>query len=203
MKFILFFSLIFILIANHGSAYESKLSKTSNVLNQGSSKQNQRSVLTISDPMKIEYEYYKIVKLEDGSTVNSFIERGKKDYKDGDYVWSKMIPIYASSEIKYSFEYQMDFTIANLEALGKWLQTHIGENVSVTSIDNPAWYKDDMTLGNIFNYCKTNNSNITMAYANKSLKRMAIVTFDSGSNRTKTSSEIGLVFIIFNSIPSK
>lgn len=152
----------------------------------------------ISDPLKIEYEYSKIVKLEDGSSANAFIEKGKKNNKDGDYVWSKMIPFYASAEFKFVFEYQMNFTLSDLEALGKWLEENIGENVKVKSIDNPSWYKEDMTLGSIFKYCMNNNKNITMGYYSDSLKRMALVIFDSGSTKTNTSSEIGLVYFIYN-----
>jgi hypothetical protein len=162
------------------------------------SNQIQKAKISISNPLEIEYEYSKIVKLEDGSSANAFVEKGKKDNKDGDYVWSKMIPFYASAEVKFVFEYQMNFTLSDLEALGKWLEKHIGENVKAKSIDNPSWYKEDMTLGSIFKYCRNNNKNITMGYYSDSLKRMALVIFDSGSTKTNTSSEIGLVYFIYN-----
>lgn len=152
----------------------------------------------IPDPLKIEYEYSKVVKLEDGSSGNLFIEKGKKNNIGGNYAWSKVVPIYASNEIKYSFEYQMDFTIDDVVELSKWLDFNIGRNVKVGSIDSPSWYKNDMTLGDIYRYCANNHKNITMGYYNESLKRTALVIIDSGSEITNTRSEIGLVYLIYN-----
>lgn len=152
----------------------------------------------IPDPLKIEYEYSKVVKLEDGLSGNLFIEKGKGNNIGGNYAWSKIVPFYASSEIKYSFEYQMDFTIVDVEALSKWLEFNIGRNVKVGSIDSPSWYKNDMTLGEIYRYCENNHKNITMGYYNESLKRTALVIIDSGSEITNTRSEIGLVYFIYN-----
>lgn len=162
------------------------------------SNQNLRTNISIANPIDLDYEYYKIVKLEDGSSANAFIERGKKDSKDGDYVWTKMIPFYASNEIKYVFEYQMDFTDLDMKALITWLKENIGEKVKGGSIDKPNWYNDEMTLSDVFEYCKKYKQKITMAYFNESLKRLAIIVVDTGSITTNTSSEIALVYFIYN-----
>lgn len=151
----------------------------------------------IANPLRLEYEFYKISKSEDGTPLNAYIEKGKKDNDSGDYVWTKGVPIYASSELKYIFEYQMNFTDGDLKALIKWLQENMGEDVKGGSIDKPDWYRHDMPLSEIYKYCKMNNQNITMGYFNETLKRGVILVFDSGSQKTKTSAEIGLVYMIY------
>lgn len=151
---------------------------------------------TIANPINLEYEFYNISKSEDGTACNTFVEKGKKGNKDGDYVWVKMVPIYSSSGFKYAFEYQMDFKDTDFKALIKWLQDNIGENVKGGSLDRPLWYKHEMSLSEVFEYCKNNNQKITMGYLNEKLEREAIIVIDCGSITTKTSAEIGLVYLI-------
>lgn len=153
---------------------------------------------TISNPLKLNFEFYKTSKLEDGTPVNLFIEKGKSNFKDGDYVWTKMIPNYASSEYKYVFEYQMDCTDNDMKGLILWLQENIGENVRGGSIDRPSWYKQEMTLTEVYEYCIKNNQKITMGYYNETGKKEAIIIIDTGSIRTRTSAEIGLVYFIYS-----
>jgi len=162
------------------------------------SNQSNRVKIPITNPIDLKYEYYKISKLEDGTSANLFIEKGKKNHADGDYVWTKAVPIYASYGIKYVFEYQMDYSALDMKALIFWLQKNIGEKVKGGSIDRPYWYKQDMTLSEVFEYCKKNNEKITMGYYNESTKSMALVILDTGSITTQTSAEIGLVYIIYN-----
>ncbi len=154
--------------------------------------------ISISNPLNIDFEFYKISKSEDGTPVNLFIEKGKKGNKDGDYVLSKAVPLYASSEYKYVYEYQMNCTDLDLKALIKWLQQNMGENVKGGSIDRPSWYNHEMTLSEVFDFCKKHMQKITMGYFNESLKREAIIVIDTGSLTTKTSAEIGLVYLIYN-----
>jgi len=185
----------------YGCVYNSESSRNNkNTLNlsPNNSNQNLRNKFSIANPIDLDYEYYKIVKLEDGSSANAFIEKGKKDYKDGDYVWSKMIPFYASHEIKYAFEYQMNFTDLDLKALITWLKENLGEKLKFASIDNPIWYNKDMTLTEIYEYCKVNKQNISLGYFSESLKRLAIIILDSGSVTTNTSSEIAIVYLLLN-----
>jgi hypothetical protein len=165
-----------------------------NLNNQGQDLSKEGS---IENPLKLDYEFNKISKSEDGTSVNLFVEKGRKNYIGGDYVWTKSVPFYASSEFKYVFEYQMNCSDHDLTALIKWLQENIGENVKGGSIDRPKWYYHEMTLSEVFNYCNKNKQNITMGYYNESLKREAIVVIDTGSETTKTSAEIGLVYIIY------
>jgi hypothetical protein len=74
----------------------------------------------------------------------------------------------------------------------------MGENVRGGSIDKPSWFKQEMTLSEVYEQCKRNGQKITMGYFNQSLKREVIIIIDTGSIKTKTSSEIGLVYIIYN-----
>lgn len=153
---------------------------------------------TISDPINLYYEFSKTSKLEDGTPVNLFIEKGKRNYITGDYVWTKMVPFYASSGYRYVFEYQMDCSDNDMKALISWLQENMGENVRGGSIDKPSWFRQEMTLSEVYEQCKRNGQKITMGYFNQSLKREVIIIIDTGSIKTKTSSEIGLVYIIYN-----
>lgn len=203
MKTSILISILFFMQIAYGCVYNSDSSRNNIIkdtlnLSPNNSNQNLRTKSFIANPIDLDYEFYKIAKSEDGTPGNIFVERGKKDYKDGDYVWTKMVPLYASSEFKYVFEYQMDFTDVDMKALIAWLQENIGEKVKGGSIDRPNWYNQEMTLSEVYEYCKKTRQKITMGYFNENLKREAIIIIDTGSITTKTSAEIALVYFIYN-----
>lgn len=154
----------------------------------------------ISNPFKLQYDYHDQIKLEDGSAAHAYIEKGKSKSNDntGDYLWSKTVPLYASNEVKYAFEYQMDFTDSDFIALKKWLIEIMGKEVKHASPDNPSWYNREMTLTEAYEYCKQNNKNITIAFLNEAKKYMTLVVIDSGSKKTNTSAEMAIVFTVLN-----
>ena len=125
--------------------------------NQSKSMINDNDIITkksISDPLELKYDFIKVGKLDDGISAYMYLEKGITTSKDGDYAWSKCIPLYASNEIKSTYEYQMDFTDEDFEALYEWLHKMIGKKAQIKSIDNPIWYKEEMNLRDIYNYCK-------------------------------------------------
>jgi hypothetical protein len=168
--------------------------KSNNIINENETMNNE----FIPDPLDLEYEFIKVGKLDDGSSANMYLQKGIKPSKDGDYGWSKCVPLYASNEIKSVYEYQMEFTDKDFQALYSWLQKMIGNKAQIKSLDTPKWYKENMKLKDIYNYCKINNENITMIYYNKKMNRLALVILDSGSEKTKTLPEIAIVLTIFN-----
>jgi hypothetical protein len=167
-------------------------------VSSGDSRQNQKKPASISNPLHLDYVYYKIVKLQDGTSANMFIEKGKTDNKDGEYAWTKMVPFYASSEVKYSFEYQMHFTEMDMIALVSWLKENMHDKLKVAALDNPGWYDPQMTLIDIFRNCKIKNQNITLSFYCENPKRIVILVLDAGSEKTHTIAEIGLVYMFYN-----
>ena len=62
----------------------------------------------ISNPLTLNYDYDTIRQVDDGSKYHTYIEKGKIDDGSGDYIWSKMVPLYASqSDAAQGYEYQM------------------------------------------------------------------------------------------------
>ncbi|MDX9697774.1 MAG: hypothetical protein RBT49_18420 [Bacteroidales bacterium] len=154
----------------------------------------------ISNPFNLQYDYHDQIKLEDGSAATAYIEKGKSKSANntGDYLWSKAVPLYASNEVKYTFEYQMDFTDSDFNALKEWLIEIMGTDVKHASLDNPSWYNREMTLTEVYEYCKQNNKNITIAFLNKTKKYLTLVIIDSGSKKTNTSAEMAILFTVLN-----
>lgn len=136
---------------------------------------------SILDPKVLEYEFYDVVTADDGTKMHAYIAKNNKPNKDGDYGWSKAIPIYSGHGVEVVYEYQMNFTDIDYKFLKEFLINELGTSVIAKSWDNPLWYNDDMSLTEIYNYCKNNSVNITLLHSSVKNENM-LIKFDIGSS---------------------
>lgn len=158
----------------------------------------EQTLLEISNPLVIEFEFLEQQKLKDGSAAHAFIEKGKDVPDNGDYIWSKFETIYASDEIKEIYEYQMDLTDCNFESAKDWFTLMFGPYPKFISYDNPGWYNDNLSVDSVYLMCKRSNYDITLLTANSEKRWIGQLIIDSGSDKTNTESEMAILFTIYN-----
>jgi len=145
----------------------------------------------IPNPLELEYEYLSIIKADDGKKFHSYVQKGYSDNEDGDYCWSKMVPLYASqSDAVEAYEYQMDFSETDVRKLHNWIFKNMGENLRAGAIDAPPGFKGELSLSVIYDYCVKHKSNFILGIGNKEEKKLLNIIFDFGEN------EIGVVYFI-------
>lgn len=148
----------------------------------------------IQNPERLSFEFIELRTLEDGTQVNAFKERGKTS-KDGDYIWTKMKPLYASDEIEFAYEYQMDLTLRDVQNIQKFMDQNFDTEFLQRPFQNKSWYKENMPLNDIYSQVITRKVNFTIVYYSRETKDMLSVIFDAGSSYS--SSEIGFVWTRF------
>ena len=124
--------------------------------------------------------------MSDGQSVLLYIAKNNKPNSDGDYGWSKSVPLDKNYHAKVAYEYQLDFNKKSFDNLKTWLKKTLGEeNVFGVAFDfknaekglyeTPAsWYNNDMSLTDVYNYCKNTNDSTIMIWGRRDLQSQLI-----------------------------
>lgn len=149
----------------------------------------------ILNPLNLEYTYQGIKPDASGVKHTLYFEKNNPPNSEGDYGWTKAVPLYSSHETKQTFEYQLDFSDNDFYLVKNWMIETFGHEVYAKSMDNPHWYNDEMSLTDTYRYCRDNNSNITLVYWGEKYKdRMIIIIIESGSIKTNTQGGLAILY---------
>lgn len=149
----------------------------------------------IPNPVDLEYIYQEVIADVSGTKQMCYIEKNNPPNSEGDYGWSQAVPFYSSHEVTKTYEYQLDFSDGDFELVKNWLIETFGYDIYGMSMDNPNWYNDEMSLTDVYRYCRDNNSNITLVYYGERHKdRIIAIVIESGSIRTNTQGGLAIVY---------